>query len=109
MAAHQVPGIFASADKLGGVFFCFAPPPANLKCCDDGNSLSLAYSPEITKLVYGSLSKLVQVVIIMVQDAFAEFDGGFIVIARTYQDSDQFGVGQSAPALGVQLFARPVL
>ena len=100
MAAHQVLGIFTAPDNFGGFFFRFASAAPNFQRGDDRNRLGLTYSPETAKFIDGSLSQLVQIVVIMVQDALAEFDGRFIVIARTYQDGYQFGIGQCAAALG---------
>src|SRR6201986_5050342 len=93
MAAEQVVSIATAFDEFSRLIFGIIPPAANFQSCNNRNRLRLSYSPKITKLTDGSLGQLVQIVIIMMQDAFAQLNCRFVVVAGAYQYSDQFSIG----------------
>ena len=71
MAAHHVIGFFAAHDGFYRFIFGFIPAASYFKRGNNRNCFGFAYAPKIAKLINGCFCQLVQVVIIMMQDAFA--------------------------------------
>ena len=71
MTAHDIITIPAANDCFYYFTFRVTSSPANLERGNDGNRFGLAYAPETGEFGNGCFGQFVQVVIIMMQDAFA--------------------------------------
>jgi len=106
---ERMKNIAAAADLFGfGFFSGISPPPAHLQRSDNTDRLCLANAFEARQFLYRNFAKFVQAVPVLMQDALSKLHGRFMAAARADQDRDQLGIGKYAPALGQQLFSRPV-
>ena len=74
-------------------YFRIASPAADFKRGNNRNSFGFADTFKVGELLNRCFAQFVQIIIVMVQDALAQFNRGFIPVAGAYEYGDQFGVG----------------